>query len=245
MTSSSLSPIIDLEVPDMAVDAWKDVVWRAVARAGEIADQRLNVPEINVDWNLLHRFDYNHFYNAWVGVAFRLLACAGHSEDFTSVFQRTRGTEQNENLYREDDALFGFFVNGFSALENFYYSLYALGDLITTPAQVPSVPPSGQFPLLTHLVDPARRRSGPRLIDPRVTYNKYTQVFSGLPITELLGRILDDEMYKEWQQIRNVLAHCVSTAGRTVQQQGLPWDTSNEPLSVTPWGMNLPLNGPK
>jgi hypothetical protein len=245
MSSSSLLPFLDLEISDMAATAWIEVVRRAVKRADEISRQRTNYEKItnqdHDDWPLLHRFEYNHFYNAWVGVAFRFRACGVHSENFTTLFQKTQGTAQGGNLYREDDALFGFFVKGLSTLESFYYSLYALGALIATPAQVPSVPPSVQFPLLTYLPDPARR-VGPRWIDPKTTYRAYTQVFSGLLITELLGRILDDEMYQAWQQTRNVLAHRVASAGRTILHQGPFGFPSNEPLSVTPSGMDLPLN---
>jgi hypothetical protein len=56
--------------------------------------------------------------------------CAIHSENFTTVFQRTWGAAQDEDVYQEDGALFGFFVKGLSALESFYFSLYALGALI-------------------------------------------------------------------------------------------------------------------
>ena len=52
---------------------------------------------------------------------------------------------------------------------------------------------------------------------PHVLIVLSPQVFPELPITELMGRILGDETYQKWQQIRNVLAHRVATAGRTVQ----------------------------
>ena len=96
MPGSSLFPVLALEVPDLTNLAWIDVVRRALARAREIEDQRMNYPEItdqhHDDWDLLHRFEYQHFYSAWVAVAFRLRACATHSQDYTTHFQRTRGT---------------------------------------------------------------------------------------------------------------------------------------------------------
>ena len=246
MSNSSLVPLFDLEIPGIAGTAWVEVVRRAVTRAGEITPQRTNYENItdqyHDDWQLLHRFEYDHFYSAWVGVAFRLRACAIHSEDFTTVFQRTRGTAQGEDVYQEDDALFGFFVKGLSALESFYYSLYALGALIVTSTQEPSVPLSAQFPLLTHLVDPAHRQDSPRSIRPETTYDAYTQVFPGLPMTELLDRIQEDEMYKEWSDIRNILAHRVATAGRTIQLGSPNFSLNVPPLSVKPWGMDLLLD---
>lgn len=135
MANSSLPPILDPEIPDMAVKAWIEVVQHALMRACEIETQRLNYHKItdqyHDDFQLLHRFEYNHFYSAWVAVAFRLRACAIHNQDFTEVFQRISGISQDIKLYQEDDALFNFFVKGLSALESFYYSLYALGHSYT------------------------------------------------------------------------------------------------------------------
>ena len=134
MSSSSLHPIFSLEIPNMAMMFWREVVRRAFVRFYEIDRQRVHVPEIFADWHRLHGFEYDHFYSAQVAVAFRFQVCADHNRDFTVVFQRTGGASQNMDLlYQEDDALFGFFVKGLSALESFYYSLYALGALISTP----------------------------------------------------------------------------------------------------------------
>src|SRR6266851_6314269 len=112
MSNSSLFPLFNLEIPGFAGRPWLEVVRRAVTRAGDITDQRMQIPEINADWQRLHRFEYTHFYNAWVGVASRFRACSVHSESFTAIFRQTRGRAQDEQAYQEDDALFGFFVNG-------------------------------------------------------------------------------------------------------------------------------------
>ena len=58
MSNSSLVPLFNLEIPGFAGTPWLGVVWRAVARASEITDQRLHIPEINADWQRLHRFEY-------------------------------------------------------------------------------------------------------------------------------------------------------------------------------------------
>lgn len=219
MPESSLFPVLALEVPDLTSPPWIDVVRRALTRARDIEDQRMNYPEItdqhHDDWDLLHRFEYQHFYSSWVAVAFRLRACATHSQDYTALFQRTRGTSQDEDLYHEDDALFGFFVKGLSALESFAYSLYALGALICTPAQTPSIPPPAQFPLL-HPKQPRLLRN----ITPPATLHAFEQAFPGSPLTSLLGHLLSDETYRQWSEIRNVLAHRVATAGRSIQYRG-------------------------
>jgi hypothetical protein len=246
MSHSHYLPFLDVEIPGLSATAWINVIRHAVVHASKVADQRTNYEKItnkdHDDWQLLHRFEYEHFYSAWVGVAFRFRACTMHSENFTAVFQRTGGTAQGEDVYQEDDALFGFFVKGLSALESFYYSLYALGALIVTSTQVPSVPPAEQFPLLTHLVDPVHRGESPRFITPKKTCDAYRQAFPGWPITELLGRMQEDELYKEWSEIRNILAHRVATAGRTMQMSSPNFSFNEPPLAVKPWGMNLTIN---
>jgi len=242
MSSSSLHPLLDVEVPDLNVTAWKEVLQHAWARSSEIDTQRLNFHEItdqyHDDWMKLHRFEYNHFYSAWVAIAFRLHASNDHNNAYTEVFKRTGGVAYDRDLYQEDDALFDFFVKGFSVLESFYYSVYALGALIFTPTQELSVPPPPQFPLL-HPTEQKKLRE----ITPLRTYTAFNQLFPGLPLTDLLGYILDDVVYKEWKDIRNLLAHRVATAGRTIEYSGsFPFQEERTPLSITPWASDLSLN---
>lgn len=229
MSNSSLRPILDLEVPNLATAAWREVVRRALARASEITDQRLNITEINADWQRLHRFEYDHFYSAWVGIAFRFRACALHYHDFMEVFRRTGGASQDLDLYQEDDALFGIFVKGLSALESFYYSLYALGALIITPTQAPSVPPPDQFLWL----DPGKSKKLKKIV-PEGVRDTFKKTFPDLPLTEYLERLIDDPFYQAWRDMRNILAHRAATAGRTIQYQGpFSFQQDEPPLSVT------------
>ncbi len=236
MSSSSLPSIFDLTIPDMAIAAWGEVLRRAWARSREITDQRFNIPEINEDWQRLHNFEYQHFYSSWVAVAFRFQSCADHDQDFTEAFQRSNGASQEVGLlYQEDDALFGFFVKGLSALESFYYSLYALGALIYTPPEAPSVPPPNQFRLL----DP-KNSINLRSIKPINVQRAFEKEFSEQPLTAFLRQMLNDEKYKEWSHFRNILAHRVAVVGRTVQYPGFSF--SGHPMSVSTWGTDLLLD---
>ncbi len=73
------------------------------------------------------------------------------------------------------------------------------------------------------------------------THLTFTQAFPELPIRELLGRILGDEMYKEWSQRCNVLAHRVTTAGSTTQYQ-IFFQSVESPISVTQWASDFSLD---
>jgi len=98
-----------LEIPYLDMTFWKEVLRRARARSREITYQRENDPEINRDWHRLNNFEYQHFYSAWVAVAYRFKACTTHSRNFTEAFQRTGGVSRDlEVLYQEDDPLFDF-----------------------------------------------------------------------------------------------------------------------------------------
>jgi hypothetical protein len=238
---NSLLPYLDIEIPDLAVTSWKEVVHRAWERSQEIDTQRLNYNKItdqyHDDWHLLHRYEFDQFYNAWVGVAFRFRACGIHNQSFTESFERTTGAPQGKDLYQEDDALFDFFVKSLSALETFYYSLYALGALIYTPINTPSVPPPAQFPLL----DPTYPKNLGK-IKLVTTFDTFSKEFSNLPLTELLGQIREDQTFKELSLIRNALAHRLSSARRTLQYGGSLWfEQSESPLSVK-WAGDLPLD---
>ena len=224
-----------LEILEMDMTAWREVLRRARARSREISDLRLPDPEVNKDWHRLNKFEYQHFYSAWIAVAFRFKACTIHNQDFTEAFQKTSGVSRDiDLLYEEDDALFDFFVKGLSALESFYYSLYALGALIRTPMQAPCIRPPDQFPLL----DPEDSRKLED-IKPRQVLDAFKQEFPDQPFTEHLDYLLRDTMYKDWRRARNLLAHRVAIAGRTIQESP---SQSSEPISVRQWGGDLLLN---
>ncbi len=239
MSSSSLRPLLDIKVPGLAVDAWKEVIRHTRARSNEIDTLRLNFHEItdqyHDDWMKLRHFEYDHFYSAWTAIAFRMRACAEHDRAFTEAFKKTGGAAKGIDLYQEDDALFDFFVKGFSALECFYYSLYALGALIYTPTQKPSVPPPPQFQLL-HPKDQKKLKA----ISPTSLYNAFKQIFPDLPLTKLLERMLEDGMYKEWKDIRNLLTHRVATARRALQYRDPSF--SGTPIAVTQWASDFSLD---
>jgi hypothetical protein len=227
-----LPGLTGIEVPDLAVETWAEPLRRAWKRADEIVEQR------HASWNL-HRYEYQQFYSAWAGIAFRLRACAAHDAAFTSSFGRRGGALDDEELFAEDEALFGFFMNGLSALECLCYGLYALGALVCTPTGTPSVPPPPDFPLLV----PAAPEKL-RLIGLGRTLDAFTTRFPTSTITDCLKALKDDTTYSEWKDIRNVLAHHTASAGRTLDYSGssAPFLWNGPPQAVKQWGGDIALS---
>jgi hypothetical protein len=68
MANSFLFPLLDLEIPGIAGTAWVEGIRRALVRAGEMATQRTTYEKItdqyHDDWQLLHRFEFDHFSSA-------------------------------------------------------------------------------------------------------------------------------------------------------------------------------------
>ncbi|HEY7835067.1 MAG TPA: hypothetical protein VIG30_15940 [Ktedonobacterales bacterium] len=222
--------LASVEIPDLLTDAWRETVRRAWTRAKEITDQRYGAWE-------LRKFEYQHFYSAWVGLAFRFRDCASHDRTFTASFQQTHGEATEEALYEEDAALFGFFLKGLSVLDCLAYGLYALGALIRMPTNVPSTPPSAAFPLL----DPKSAKLF-RSITLESTQEAFVREFMGQSITDHLTEIRRDPHYSKWKEIRNVLAHRAASAGRALDYSRSLVAQSAIPPDVTQWGGDIPLS---
>ena len=140
---------------------------------------------------------YGHFAGAWNGISYRFNALADYDEAFTQSIS-THGPAPNPaERYRQERDLFGFFSNGFSAFESFFYGAFALGALLE---------PS-QFALAT----PADQQQ----VTPRRTITAYERVFSGTAVIGRFQAIVADPGYIELREIRNVLTHR-SAPGRTI-----------------------------
>ena len=246
-------------IPDLAAAAWADVVRRARRRSDEIVARRMNR---GAEAWALRRWEYQHFYSGWVGMAFRLRACAGHNTDYTASFARGGGAPEQEELYAEDTALFGFFVAGVAALGCMGYALYALGALLRTSAadtpipdlptdavtadvtfEAPILPPARGFPLL----DPRSPRQL-RRISLAAAAAALEQQFLDAPLVARLRALLADGEYRRWGEVRNVLAHRAASAGRTFDYSHLPLPLSGwpppagaRPQTVEQWGGGGPL----
>jgi len=140
---------------------------------------------------------YEHFAGAWNGISYRFNALADYDEAFTQSISAHGPAPDPAERYRQERDLFGFFSNGFSTFESFFYGAFALGALLQP----------GQFALVTP--------SDQQQVSPRRTIAAYERAFSGAPVIGRFQALVANPGYIELREIRNVLTHR-SAPGRTI-----------------------------
>lgn len=148
-------------------------------------------------WSGINNDVYGQFAGAWNAVSYRYRALADYDESFTASIS-THGAGPNAiERYRQECDLFGFFSNGFSTFEAFFYAVFATGAFIQPAAFLIATPADQQ-----------------RITAGR-TIEAYARTFSNDAIAAALQEITNDTAYKELRDIRNVLTHR-SAPGRTI-----------------------------
>lgn len=161
-----------------------------------------------------HPNEAQHFSAAWNAIAFRYLGLVEYGDRFTaSIASAASGTELVER-YRQEQSLFGFFSNAFSAFEAFFYGLYAAAAILQ-PTIFPFSSPKDQ-----------------QRVNPSRTESAFNQAFSGDAILPALHALLADPSYIELKEVRNILTHRTAP-GRTIYV-GIG---SSKPLPAT-WKLN-------
>jgi hypothetical protein len=130
---------------------------------------------------------WTDYATAWNAVARRFKTTTDADAIFIASISRFPQTHDEYQV--QEEALFVFFVAGYAVIESFSYALFALGAmrrandfLMCTPDQL-------------------------RAITPSLTRKKYATHFFATAVEQALSALLDDPTYKEWGNIRNVLAH--------------------------------------
>ena len=162
---------------------------------------------------------YDQFSGAWNAVSYRYLAVIEYSEAFTrSIIEHGTAPGPVER-YRQERDLFGFFGNGVSALEAFFYGLFAIGGILSP----------NHFPMAT-AEDQQRVSAGS-------TRGAYAKAFPGDPILAALDAVSKDAAYHEWRDVRNILTHRAAPGRR--MYVGIP---ESQPLPAEWKILNIPLN---
>jgi hypothetical protein len=131
---------------------------------------------------------WGEYAAGWNAVASRFKTAADADNAFNaSITQSTTPPPPERQM--QEEKLFVFFVAGYSVVDSLAYTLYALGAMLH-PAE---------FPMTT----PAHFKA----IGPALAQKKFAAVFTGTPIDTAFSVLTSHPTYKQWNQIRNILAH--------------------------------------
>jgi hypothetical protein len=144
-----------------------------------------------------HVSAFEHFNAAWNAISFRYLALCDDGDAFTASVSAPDGGASLEERYQQERHLFGFFSNGFSAFESFFYGMFAIGALLH-PVDFPLATPKEQ-----------------QAVSPASTDRAYARAFVGDPILATFAAVFTDAAYREWKEVRNILTHRTAP-GRTI-----------------------------
>jgi hypothetical protein len=152
---------------------------------------------------------WDEYMAAWNAVAYRFHAMAEHDENFRTSLS----TKGFDDRYVQERELFGFFVTGLSAIEAFGYGLHFLLS-IAYPANFP--------------VDKRRDITIP------LTTRCLQATKPDEPLTSCLHSLLDNQKFKDWKEIRDILAHR-GAPGRIISlgsPEGDIWKLKNIQISL-------------
>jgi hypothetical protein len=132
---------------------------------------------------------YSQFAGAWRAVAYRFKSCTEHDLAFTESIQRTGDAPPSPERYIQERELFCFFVAGLAVIESFYYGMFAVASMLD----------STSFPVATP--------GDLRFITPKKTAERFADRFREERLTAALDRTINSNAYREWKDVRNILAH--------------------------------------
>jgi hypothetical protein len=129
------------------------------------------------------------------GVAHRHRAAVAAHERFAAVF---KGAFGGDDWFAEEEAFFGVFVYGVSAIECAAYAAYHLGAMVTD-AHLPTGSAAAKFPISTD--------RDLRAISLKGTRDAFAKHATGRPIHLALRDCVDDSKCQKLYEYRDVLAH--------------------------------------
>jgi hypothetical protein len=168
-----------------------------------------------------HQPQWIEYVDAWIGVAYRFYACAEHDEAFTQSIQTHGDAPQQPERYYQERDLFGFFVNGLSAIETTCYGLFAIASM------------------LNDVYFPIKKAKNKKAINPESTARRFRTTFPKETISRTLSKIVGSQEYEDWKEVRNILAHRGSP-GRHIS--GSVGSTYGDAHGDALWQIGIPLN---
>jgi len=131
---------------------------------------------------------WSQFTGGWRAVAIRFLSCIEHDKNFTLSVKKFTNAPQQPGRYIQERELFGFFVTGLSTIESLCYSLYAIASILD----------QNNFPITEREL---------RNVYPETVCLKFYDYYNNENITNELKKLINSQNYKEWKNIKNILAH--------------------------------------
>lgn len=126
------------------------------------------------------------------GVAYRFRAAVEYATEFSTSYGAIGGTAPPvDEHYRQERALFGFFVSGLSSIESFAFAIHAI---------------AAHYEPTTFGVN----QQDLRRIAPEAVAKGLQATWPQALVTDFLCRLVEgDPTYQGWKKIRNVLNHRV------------------------------------
>jgi hypothetical protein len=123
-------------------------------------------------------------------VAYRFRAASEYQSGLESSFQAPGGrAPPGDGQYLQERAIFGFFMSGQAALESFAFAVHAIGAHYR---------PSPLFGLsVTQLEN----------VHPKSVTTALAKFWPNGLLTNVMQKLLQDQTFKTWATIRNVLGH--------------------------------------
>lgn len=167
-----------------------------------------------------------HFTAGWQGVGYRFLDCADSDRRYRRGAKRVGlGLAGAREQYRQDSALFGFFLSGQAVLENFHYAVYALGagldDTVFDRIKVGRT----QDITTTYVVGRMQRK---------YPHDQLTQSLAALGADEQNP----DTRWGEWRRVRNTFPHRMAP-GRHLHVRSTRTGSTR---TVSSWAQNIVLD---
>ncbi len=173
-----------------------------------------------------HKKQWQSFATAWNGIAYRTHTALDNDTNFTNSVSRSNSPLPEER-FKQEEALFSFFVCSVSALECFFYAAYCFAS-ISKPTVFPiSLPKDLKF-------------------YPKDVAAKYAVEFAGDGLTVEMANCLSSSEYVTMVDFRNVLTHR-GTIPRNFYRGGDEDGTATMPSNPTEvstkWEYNLVIDG--
>lgn len=132
---------------------------------------------------------YFQYSGAWNALAYRFHGAIDAGVKFQKSLKDSGSHPAPHQRYQQEEALFSFFSNGFSAFEALFYALFSVGSFMDPPA----------FPL--------NAPKDQQRVSPSHTADAFKRAFPSDPLLDAFASLFADAAYLRWRDMRNVLTH--------------------------------------